>query len=181
MWRSRAAPEQTLAEMLRARVRLQTIRLRLILVSEILLTIVVLGLAAAALPRMTASGALRASIVVLLYTGGVWAFALWNRRGVWQSYGKSLTDCISLLRLRAERRVRSAWFCVVVIAAATLVMRRQITSAFKSGIVGEWEQWVWFAFGVYSIILVAWSAWYLGRARKELRELEVVERSMTME
>lgn len=169
---------QTLAEMLRQRVKRQTWRLRLIVASEILLTVIVLGLTAATLPAMRTSSALRVSAVVLLYTAGVWVFVLWNRRGIWNSYGESMADCVALLRTRAQRRVRSAWFSMLVIAAASLLVSGQIVMSWRADRIGSWEQWVWAAFGAYSIILVAWSYWYLRRAHTELRELAAIGRDL---
>lgn len=178
-WRSDELRTQTLIEVLRRRVRRQTLRLQMIVAAEVLVTLFVLSLTAAAIREMTGVAALRVAVIALLYTGGVWAFALWNRRGIWGSYGESMTDCVSLLRTRAERRVRSAWFSIIVIALASVLVAVQIVAAWSAGSISAWDRAVWTTFAVYSIGLVVWSHWYLRTARRELRELDALSRDLS--
>lgn len=176
-WRTDENRLTTLTEQLAQRVQRQSASFRLILAGEIVLTLAVLVTSGAVIIRKAGSGAVRISALVLLYTAAVWAFTLWNRRGVWEPYGETTVDFVALLRVRAQRRIRSAWFSQVVIVIAALVVSREIATAWRVGAVSTVDL-VWIGLGAYSVAVIAWSVWYRRRARREIRELDAITQEL---
>lgn len=169
-WRTDEHRALPLRERVAQRVHRQSRRLRIILACEIALTIVMLVMSFTIVARDN-EGTLRLGAIVLLYTAAVWAFALWNRRGVWHPYGETTAEFVQLLRVRAERRIRSARFTQVVIGLAVIVFGREVATAWSAGFASTLQRGVWMLFGLYSVGIVAWSIWYERRARREVREL----------
>jgi hypothetical protein len=173
VWRSEEFRAQSPAALLRARLDRQTRRMRWIVA-----TLVVLLAAAAAIIKSGGAGAVRLSAMVLLYTGAIWTFALWNRRGTWSPYGESTADFVALLRVRTERRMKSARVCISVVAIAALVASREVEAAWRAGTMTASAGGIWIAFGVYSVGIVVWGIWYLKRGRRELQALAAMEREL---
>ncbi len=101
-WRTDEHRALTVSERVAQRVHRQSRRLRMILVSEIILTVIMVAMSFTIVARYNAAGTLRVGAMVLLYTAAVWAFTLWNRRGVWRPYGETTAEFVQLLRVRAE-------------------------------------------------------------------------------
>lgn len=177
-WRTGEHQSATLTEQLARRVRRQSDSLRLILAGEIVLTLVILVVSGAAIIRNAGAGALRVGAMVVLYTAAVWAFTLWNRRGIWAPYGETTADFVALLRVRAQRRIRTAWFSQIVITVAALLLSREMQAAWRAGEVSLVD-WVWIYFGVYTAAVIVWSVWYRRQARREMRELDALLRDLT--
>ncbi|HJU74553.1 MAG TPA: hypothetical protein VJ717_12465 [Gemmatimonadaceae bacterium] len=173
LWRTDEHPVVPLSQRLANRVRRQSDRLRVIVVGEIVLTLAMLVGSGAVIVRNGGASAVRSGATVLLYTGAIWAFTLWNRRGLWSPYAESTADFIALLRVRAQRRVRTAWFCLVVISLATIVVFRVLGTTWRVGAATPVD-WIWIAWAAYSALLVVWSLWYWYRARQEIRELDAI-------
>lgn len=159
------------------RVRVQSDQLRLILAGEIVLTLVILVVSGAAIIRHGGAGALRVGTMVLLYTAAIWAFTLWNRRGVWTPYGETTADFVALLRVRAQRRIRSAWFSQIVICLAAVLMAREIAAAWRVGEVRSVD-WVWIGLSAYSVAVIVWGVWTWRRARREIRDLDALTQEL---
>jgi uncharacterized membrane protein len=174
-WRTDEHRALPLRERVAQRVHRQSRRLRIILACEIAFTIVMLVIAFTIVAR-NAELTLRLSAIVLLYTAGVWAFALWNRRGVWRPFGETTAEFVQLLRVRAERRIRSARFTQVVMGLALLLFGRDVAMAWSAGFASTLQRGLLMFFGLYSIGIVAWSIWYERKARRELRELADFQR-----
>jgi hypothetical protein len=177
IWRTGERRATTLHEQLATRVRRQSDRLRIIVAGEIVLTLSMLVASGAVIVRNAGASAVRTGAMVLLYTAAIWAFTLWNRRGIWSPYGESTADFVALLRLRAQRRIRTAWFCISVISLAAIVMSREIAAAWRVG-TATLADWVWIALGAYSLSVVIWSVAYWRLARREIRELDVLSREL---
>ncbi len=180
-WRTDEHRALTMSERVAQRVHRQSRRLRLILAGEIALTIVMLVMSFTIVARYNAAGTLRVGAMVLLYTAAVWAFTLWNRRGVWRPYGETTAEFVELLRVRAHRRIRSARFTQVVIGVAVILVGREVEAVWRAGSASTWERGVWTAFAVYSVGMVAWSIWYELKARREVRELADFQRQLRAE
>lgn len=178
-WRTDEHRTSTITERLAGRVQRQSEHLRLIVVGEIVLTLAVLVGSGAVIVRNAGASAARTGAMVLLYTAAIWAFTLWNRRGVWSPYGETTADFIALLRVRAQRRMRTAWFCLVVISVALMLVFREIEVAWRAGEVNLVD-WVWIAMEGYSLCVILWSVWYWRRARREIRELDALARDMAL-
>jgi hypothetical protein len=179
-WQTDEFQARALADVLRGRIDRQTRRMRWVVAIEVAITVIVLHLVATVIIKSGGAGAVRLSALVLLYTGGIWAFALWNRRGTWSPYGEATADFVALLRVRAERRMKSARFCISVIAIAALLVGRQIEAAWRGGSMSAWDRGIWIGFSIYSVGLVAWGVWYLRRARRELQGLAAMERELDL-
>ncbi len=173
VWRGQGR-EATLAEQLAARVQRQSRRMRLVLAGEVIITLAVMGFVFGVMRGVGTPVSFRIAAATLLYTAGVWAFALWNRRGTWQPYGATTADFLALLRLRAERRIRSAWFCLTVVAAAAAFTVSDIAAAWGEGRVPPWEWSVWLA---YCAAMIVWSLWYRWRAKAEIRGIDAMIRA----
>jgi len=179
-WRTDEHRALPLRERVAQRVHRQSRRLRLILAGEIAFTMVMLVMAFTIIAREN-EGTLRLSAIVLLYTAATWAFALWNRRGVWRPYGETTAEFIQLLRVRAQRRIRSARFTQVVMGLTVLLFGRYVATAWSVAFDSTLQRTVWVLFGLYSVGLVAWSIWYERRARREVRELADFQRQLGAE
>lgn len=160
------------------RVRIQSDQLQLILAGEVVLTLLMLGASGAVIMRQGGAGALRVGAMVLLYTAAIWAFTLWNRRGVWAPYGETTLDFLALLRVRAQRRIQSAWFSQIVICLAMVVMAREIAAAWREGEVRSVD-WVWIGLSAYSVAVIVWGVWTWRRARREIRDLDALEQGLS--
>lgn len=178
IWRTGERRSTTLHQQLATRVRRQSDRLRIIVAGEIVLTLSMLVASGAVIVRNAGASAVRTGAMVLLYTAAIWAFTLWNRRGIWSPYGESTADFVALLRVRAERRIRSAWFCISVIVLAVIVFSREIAAAWRAGGTITFTDWVWIALGAYSLSVVIWSVAYWRLARREIRELDGLAREL---
>lgn len=173
IWRGEER-DGTLTQRVAARVQRQSRTLRLVLIGEVILTLLVLGSVFSVLMRHGTAGSLKVAVAVVLYTAAVWAFTLWNRRGIWQPYGSTTAEFLALLRLRAERRIRSAWFCLVVVGLAAVLTAGEIVAAWRIGRVSSWKWGVWIGFGLYSAGMIVWSVWYGTRARREVRAIDAL-------
>lgn len=180
-WRTDEHRALDVSERLAQRVHRQSRRLRTIVAIEIALTLVTLVLSFTIVARYNAAGTLRVGGMVLLYTAAVWAFALWNRRGVWRPYGETTADFVHLLRVRAERRIRSARFTQIVIGLAVILVGREVAAAWRAGSGNAWERGAWIAFAAYAVGMVTWSIWYERKARREVRELNDFQRQLGAE
>lgn len=180
-WRTDEHRALPLAQRVAERVHTQSKRLRLILASEIAITIVMLAASFAIVARYNTAGTVRVGAMVLLYTAAVWAFTLWNRRGVWRPYGETTADFVQLLRVRAQRRIRSARFSQLVIGLAIILVGREVEAVWRAGSASVWERGVWLVFAVYSVVVIGWSIWYERGARREVRELAEFERQLGAE
>jgi len=179
-WRTDEHRALDMGERLAQRVHRQSRRLRTIVAIEIALTIVMLVLSLTTVARYNAAGTIRIGGMVLLYSAAVWAFALWNRRGVWRPYGETTADFVHLLRVRAERRIRSARFTQIVIGLAVIFVGRDVAAAWRGGFESAWERGAWIAFAVYALSMLAWSIWYERNARREVHELDALARDLTL-
>ena len=177
IWRTGERRTTTLHQQLATRVRRQSDRLRIIVAGEIVLTLSMLVASGAVIVRNAGASAVRTGAMVLLYTAAIWAFTLWNRRGIWSPYGESTADFVALLRLRAQRRIRTAWFCISVISLAAIVMSREIAASWRVGTT-TLADWVWIALGAYSLSVILWSLAYWRHARREIRDLDVLSREL---
>lgn len=178
IWRTDEHRANTMAERLAQRVQRQSDMLQIILAGEIVLTIAILVASGAVIVRNAGASALRIGAMVLLYTAAIWAFTLWNRRGIWSPYGETTADFVALLRVRAQRRIRTAWFCIMVISVATIIVTREIANAWRAGQVTVADK-VWIGFAAYSLGVVVWSVLYRWRARREIRELDAIARELS--
>ncbi|MGQ0640471.1 MAG: hypothetical protein ACT4P6_06820 [Gemmatimonadaceae bacterium] len=177
VWRTDEHAPVRLNEHLGERVRRQSGRLRLILAGEIVTTVAILVVSGALIMRNAGANAVRVGALVLLYTAGVWAFTLWNRRGIWSPYGETTADFVGLLRVRAQRRIRTAWFCIIVIGLAAILSSREIKVAWQAGDISLTD-WIWIGFTAYSACFIVWSAWCLWHAQREIRELDALARDL---
>ena len=173
IWRTDEHGPMVLNERLRERVRRQSDRLRVILAGEIVTTLAILALSGVLLMRNAGESAVRVGALVLLYTAGVWAFTLWNRRGIWSPYGETTADFVALLRVRAQRRIRTAWFCIIVVGLAAILSSREIKVAWQAGDISATD-WVWIGFTVYVVGFISWSVGYRWHAQREIRELDAL-------
>lgn len=179
IWRTDETHTRPLSERVAQRVHSQSRRLLMILFVEIALTVAMLVLAFTILRRYSATGALRGGAIVLLYTAGVWAFGLWNRRGIWRPFGRTTAEFVHLLRVRAQRRIHSARFTQVIVGLALVVM----LTTWRGGSPGRWESGggAGALFGLYALGTLAWSIWYERRARREMRDLSEYEGQLNAE
>jgi len=177
IWRTGEQRATTLHDRLATRVQRQSDRLRIIVAGEIVLTLSILVASGAVIVRNAGASAVRIGAMVLLYTAAIWAFTLWNRRGIWSPYGETTADFVALLRVRAQRRIRTAWFCISVISLAAIMVSREIARAWRAGTF-TFADWVWIALGAYSLSVVLWSVAYWRLARREIRELDTMAREL---
>lgn len=118
----RAQPRTAAVDILRRRVRRQTLRLYAITAFEVLITLVGGGIVVAAFmrgpdleTRLLAGG-------VGIFTAIVWGFTLRNRRGIWRAAGDTLAAFRALERERLRRRIANARFTWQICAVALMPM-----------------------------------------------------------
>jgi hypothetical protein len=89
----------------------------------------------------------------------VWAFALSGRRGLWAPSAESTEAYLVLSRRRAELRLRTAWFALVLVVAQLLVAR-------AASVPSSPVQWI------VSAGWIAWAFWIRQQAIRECRWLD---------
>lgn len=108
-------------------------------------------------------------------------FSLRNRRGTWWHSGETTRDFVELSCVRCRRKLRTLRFCPWLLAAELLFVIPWAIWAFlskpKMPPVGDWLL-VFGYLAVASGAMLAWSAWYGRRVRRELAELEELRRSL---
>jgi hypothetical protein len=122
-WRSAELPLPPLAPIPRAlRERVQRGSRQLVLGTaiEIVVTVAVLALAAtilAASPPERPDTRWIWWTLAIAHSGIVWAFTLWNRRGIWRPLAQDTAAFLALTRERARRRRHAALFILWFVAA----------------------------------------------------------------
>jgi hypothetical protein len=147
--------------------------MRIVLGSEVLVTVAVLGwvgYVVAARPTATMIGW---GIAALLHSVLVWAFALWNRRGIWAPLGESTRDYLAVAFERASRDRRAAQFVVwlvtlEVVAIATFVALRHRPVSGGS----------WLVPAAVVVSALGWAIFRLLRSDRELAALRSVAREL---
>lgn len=106
---------------LRRRLRRRTIGLALVTASEIAITAGILTLLAMVARRSPPplDLVMIASLALLGIAAQAWA--LWNRRGLWQAHGESALVFVDFSILRCRRRLNSVRFGTGLLAAETLL------------------------------------------------------------
>ncbi len=167
-WQQEGAPAPDPHAAVRDRARSNTIRLWLIVASELLLTLAVVTLTVWKL----ASDLDAITVPLLAWIWLVWAvtagFAFRNRRGVWQTAGEATLDYIRLGEERARRKVNTARFIVRVVLAqagalALLVGWRVRVQASS---INDLAPRI-LLFALVCLAYVGWAVWFRRRAEVE--------------
>jgi hypothetical protein len=118
----RAQPRTDAVDLLRRRVRRQTMRLYAITACEVLITIVGGSIVVAAFLRGTDFETRLLAGGLGVFTAIVWGFTLRNRRGIWRTAGDTIAAYRALERERLRRRIAYARFTWQISAVALLPM-----------------------------------------------------------
>ena len=108
-------------------------------------------------------------------------FTLRNRRGTWWHSGETTRDFVELSYVRCQRKLRTLRACPRLLAAEMLFLLPWATWALlarpEPAPLSKWlAVFGWTALTVAAVL--AWSAWYGRRVRRELTELEELRRSL---
>ena len=108
-------------------------------------------------------------------------FSLRNRRGTWWHSGETTRDFVELSYVRCRRKLRTLRACPRLLAAELLFLLPWATWALlarpEPAPLRTWlAVFGWTALTV--AVVLAWSAWYGRRVRRELGELEELRRSL---
>ena len=167
-WQQESAPAPDLHAAVRARARSNTIRLWLIVASELLLTS-----ALVALTVWKLAGDLDSFTVPLLaWIWLAWAvtagFAFRNRRGVWQTAGEATLEYIRLGEERARRKVNTARFTVGVVLAqaCALVLLVGWRVGVEASSINDLAPQI-LLFALVCLAYVGWAVWFRRRAEIE--------------
>ncbi len=167
-WQQESAPAPDLHAAVHARARSNTIRLWLIVASELLLTSALVALTVWKL----ASDLDAITVPLLAWIWLAWAvtagFAFRNRRGVWQTAGEATLDYIRLGEERARRKVNTARFTVGVVLAqacalALLVGWRVSVQALS---INDLASRI-LLLALVCLAYVGWAIWFRRRAETE--------------
>lgn len=118
----RAQPRTAAVDVLRRRVRRQTMRLYAITAFEVLITIAGGGILVAAFLRGTDVETKLLASGLGIFTAIVWGFTLRNRRGIWRAAGDTIVAYRALERERLRRRISNARFTWQICAMALIPM-----------------------------------------------------------
>jgi Ca2+/Na+ antiporter len=143
----------------------QALRLRLALVSELLLTLVAVISLVWTWQRVPGT---RTAIIIaaaLIHTAVIWAYAIWNRSGHWKPVADTLRDAVRVRQSHYRRRLAAYRFVtwLAAVEGALLVLVLAMTNLTPWPIV--------FAL-VYLGAAVLWTIWDGKRLRRELDALD---------
>lgn len=124
---SRNQPEVR-PEVLRARIDRERRRMVWMVAGEVALSVVVCAGAVYALVRFPSDWTRMLALDIALILAATWAFAIWNRRGIWRPLGETTDAFIRLARLRCRRKLQALRFAMVVFVAQLVF-------------VGVWRAW----------------------------------------
>jgi hypothetical protein len=175
-WRAESPrPERGAAvEALRRRVRAHGVRQRLLLASEIALSIASLAAVRWFLGMPGGRGVLSAAWTVVMLAV-VWSFAIWNRRGSWRPLGESTSEYLRLSHLRMRAGRRTVRFVRIVLGLSVAAYLPWFAVRLSRGAIhgGEWFWWA--MFGAYATVYLWWCGWYARRLDREVEALRAVE------
>lgn len=180
-WRSDRESAVLVADIRRA-VDRQSRAMRLALMGEVVLTFAALGFVAWIVVAEREVSRWGWVTAVLLHTVTVWAFALWNRRGVWSPLGETVADYLVVARERLERRRLASNFVVALVAmemVALGIWAAAVSEARADGDSRPFRPWFWVpALGITAVAF-GWAAWERRRIAVESTRLEQARRSLT--
>ena len=177
-WRAQLADAPLAIDGFRRSVHRRHRELLTLVSGEVALTVVVLG----AVLRLLRGGFNRTSIMtatlVLLVTVIVWAFAIWNRRGIWRPLSETPTEYLRLSRRRVAAGRRTVIFVRASASVSAVAYGTWFVSRVSRHSIDSDEQVVWLIGAAYVSLLVAWSFWYARRLTRELERIESIEQSL---
>ena len=147
-------------ESVRRAVDRQTAMLRLVVVTEVLVTLAVIGVVWWVLAAERQAVRLGWVVAAVLHTAIVWTFVLWNRRGIWRPLGQSTAGYLRLAIERLHRQRLSADFVLGLVGlelGGLVVWALVRPGAAEAGPVGQEVRMIGAA-GAVSSIAVLW-AW----------------------
>ena len=143
----------------------QARRLRLVLVSELLLTVIAGWSLVWTWQRVpgTRTGVIIAA--ALIHTAVIWGYALWNRSGHWNPVADTLRDAVRVRRAHFRRRLAAyrfvTWLAAVEVALLALVL-----------VITDVTPWPILFSIAYLGGAVLWTIWDGERLRRELDALD---------
>jgi hypothetical protein len=155
---------------LRQRVHRHDNRMRLVIATEVALTVFVIAVAWSSLMHPSGRGVLPAIATFVLIVA-CWAFAIWNRRGSWRPLSESTSEYLRLSRVRARAGQRSIRFARLVLGLALVGYVPWFVLRWTNGDISGSEWWWWLVLLGYGI-----AAWWIGlwRARAIDADLEML-------
>jgi hypothetical protein len=157
---------------IRALVRRQSRRMRYLLALEVVVTIVVLGLVASIAIRRPGPVTFWWALASVLHTAVVWAFAWWNRRGVWRPMAETTSAYLRLALDRTLRQRRAAWFAIGLVAIEGAVMFAWVELEPARGV------WPWISAATVFLGAIAVSVVLLLVSGRRLARLRALDRAM---
>jgi hypothetical protein len=147
-----------------------------LVVSEIVVTVGVLGMLAAVVAAERTAVAVWLSAAAVVHSALVWGFSIWNRWGIWRPLGESTRQYLALAMERCVRQRRSAWFVISLVSveavlAAWFLSNR--TSEPSVRVPGWWVAPLMVIVGALS-----WAVWAVRRANQTLARLRAVEQTL---
>ncbi len=152
----------------------QTRLMQLMVLAEILVTVVTIGVVWWVLRAERGVVVLGWAVAAGLHTAVVWAFALWNRRGIWRPLGESTAAYLRLAQERLRRQRRSAEFALglVAIEAGALVVWLGLDSTPGRA---PRSIWSWLPPALVTASAIGGAAWFRARAVRRLVRLAALE------
>ncbi len=162
-------------------VRRQNRRLEIALVCEVVITIGILGALAWWVVATGSREAVVFGTVALVHSAAVWAFALWNRAGVWRPLGQTTRAYLTLARERCRRERRAARFVIGLLAIEAVPIAWWVLRGERStdgdGGATAW----WLLPGAVVVFFFVWAIRTEVRARRLAERLAQADRALALE
>ena len=149
--------------LMRASVICRSRLMRVVLGTEVLMTVAVLSWVAYVVAQRPTAIMIIWGIAALLHSALVWAFALWNRRGIWAPLGESTRDYLALAFERASRDRLAARFVIGLVTVEVVAVATFLVLSHRPVSGGSWL--------VPAAVVLSALGWAIRRLLRTDREL----------
>jgi len=157
-------------------------RLLWITAAEVGITLLMAGAVLWVLLRWREPVSIAFAAAAVVHAMIVWAFTLWNRRGLWRPLGETTRDYLSTALLWSRRQMQAAGFTAVLVSVEMVVVLLWAGLASPAARpVTPWSGFGWVGPAAITVVALGWALWYRNRARVRLTALERLRRSLELE
>lgn len=179
LWRRDEEPPAPLPdfEELRAKVRRQSLGLVAVALAEIVFALAMITFLIRQASSSRDPSLVVAAVFIACFFVAAFAFAYWNRRGLWRARSASSLAFVTLLQRRAAGRLRTVRFSVGLLAAQCLFFAVWVPWRIEStpGLATRGLEPYLFAVAWTALIVLVYAvalAWMARRSRRELRQAD---------
>jgi len=176
-WQTSASDDPTLVVRLKARVRRESRRMKLVVALEAAIAVIALAASTAGVIRGRSADMWSLAVMVWCFTLTACAFSFLNRRGLWDAEH----DGVSLLNLsirRAQAKIAAADFGIVLTFIETVflgIWKTRVEWLVTSQRSLLWSESILILVGCG---MAAWLFYYRARTRRESENLKALLRSL---